>query len=86
MARGEGQVVVVYPVKEAWDGVGRARAAAGRASHLAPVSSSSAFKRRGNLRGVTRTRNSSRDASRGGRGRDAAARDLSFTRRGTDRA
>jgi hypothetical protein len=74
------------PVKEAWDGVGRARAAAGRASHLAPVSSSSAFKRRGNLRGVTRTRNSSRDASRGGRGRDAAARDLSFTRRGTDRA
>lgn len=50
------------------------------------VSSSSAFKRRGNLRGVTRTRNSSRDASRGGRGRDAAARDLSFTRRGTDRA
>ena len=36
--------------------------------------------------GVTRTRNSSRDASRGGRGRDVAARDLSFTRRGTDRA
>ena len=39
-------------MKEAWDGVGRARAAAGRASHLAPAfSSSSAFKRRGNLRG-----------------------------------